>query len=222
MLCLVQARVSSKRFPKKMIKKINGNSILGILIDRLKLSKKISKIIVLTSKDISDDQIVKICKLKRVEFYRGPLNNVAKRFYNALSTNNARSFMRICGDSPLIDHNLIDSAIEKFEFKKYDLLTNIFPRSFPKGQSIEIVKSKTYKKNFEHFNKNQKEHVTTFFYQNFKKFKIYKLKNDIDQSKINLSIDTLEDFNNIKKLIYNSNFKPVPYKKMVNNYKKLI
>ena len=57
MLCLVQARVSSKRFPKKMIKKINGNSILGILIDRLKLSKKISKIIVLTSKDISEIKI---------------------------------------------------------------------------------------------------------------------------------------------------------------------
>ena len=71
---------------------------------------------------------------------------------------------------------------------------------------MRLLNQKLIKKNFEHFNKNQKkEHVTTF-YQNFKKFKIYKLKNDIDQSKINLSIENLEDFNNIKKLIYNSNF----------------
>ena len=65
MLCLVQARVTSKRFPRKMIKKINGNSILEILIDRLKLSRKISEIIILTSKNNSDNSIVKICKLKK-------------------------------------------------------------------------------------------------------------------------------------------------------------
>ena len=81
MLCLVQARVTSKRLPGKMIKKINGNSILEILIDRLRLSKKISEIIILTSKNNSDNSIVQICKLKKIKFYRGPLNNVAKRFY---------------------------------------------------------------------------------------------------------------------------------------------
>ena len=59
MLCL-KARVTSKRFPRKMIKKINGNSILEILIDRLKLSRKISEIIILTSKNNSDNSIVKI------------------------------------------------------------------------------------------------------------------------------------------------------------------
>ena len=173
MLCLVQARVNSKRLPRKMIKKINGNSILEILIDRLKLSKKISEIIILTSKHNSDNPIVKICKLKKIRFYRGPLKNVAKRFYDIIKNKNAKSFIRICGDSPLIDHNLIDKAISKFNLKKYDLLTNIFPRSYPKGQSIEIVNSNTYKNYFLLFNnKNHKEHVTTYFYENFKKFRV--------------------------------------------------
>ena len=148
MLCLVQARVTSKRFPRKMIKKINGNSILEILIDRLKLSRKISEIIILTSKNNSDNSIVKICKLKKIKFYRGPLNNVAKRFYDILKKKDVRSFLRICGDSPLIDYKLIDKAISKFNWKKHDLLTNIFPRSYPKGQSIEIINSKIYKNYF--------------------------------------------------------------------------
>ena len=222
MLCLVQARVSSKRLPRKMIKKISGNSILEILIDRLKLSKKISEIIILTSKHNSDNPIIKICKLKKIKFYRGPLKNVAKRFYEIIKNKNAQSFMRICGDSPLIDHNLIDKAISKYNVKKYDLLTNIFPRSYPKGQSIEIINSNTYKNNFLLFNtKNHKEHVTTYFYKNFKKFNIFKLKNKVNQSNINLSIDTIEDFNKMKKLIFYSKFKTISYKTLVNNYKKL-
>lgn len=222
MLCLVQARVTSKRLPGKMIKKINGNSILEILIDRLRLSKKISEIIILTSKNNSDNSIVQICKLKKIKFYRGPLNNVAKRFYEIVKKKNAKSFIRICGDSPLIDHNLIDKAISKFNIKKHDLLTNIFPRTYPKGQSIEIINSKTYKDYFSLFKKkNHKEHVTTYFYDNFKKFKIHKLKNNINQSNINLSIDTIEDFDKMKKLIFYSKSKAISYKSLLNNYKKL-
>ncbi len=222
MLCLVQARVTSKRLPGKMIKKINGNSILEILIDRLRLSKKISEIIILTSKNNSDNSIVQICKLKKIKFYRGPLNNVAKRFYEIVKKKNAKSFIRICGDSPLIDHNLIDKAISKFNLKKHDLLTNIFPRTYPKGQSIEIINSKTYKDYFSLFKKkNHKEHVTTYFYDNFKKFKIHKLKNNINQSNINLSIDTIEDFDKMKKLIFYSKSKAISYKSLLNNYKKL-
>ena len=222
MLCLVQARVTSKRLPGKMIKKINGNSILEILIDRLKLSKRISEIIILTSKNKSDNSIVQICKLKKIKFYRGPLNNVAKRFYEIDKKKNTKSFIRICGDSPLIDHNLIDKAISKFNLKKHDLLTNIFPRTYPKGQSIEIINSKTYKDYFSSFKKkNHKEHVTTYFYDNFKKFKMYKLKNNVNQSNINLSIDTIEDFDKMKKLIFYSKSKAISYKSLLNNYKKL-
>lgn len=222
MLCLVQARVTSKRFPRKMIKKINGNSILEILIDRLKLSRKISEIIILTSKNNSDNSIVKICKSKKIKFYRGPLNNVAKRFYEILKKKDVRSFLRICGDSPLIDYKLIDKAITKFNWKKHDLLTNIFPRSYPKGQSIEIINSKIYKNYFSLFKKKyHKEHVTTYFYDNFEKFKIHKLKNNINQSNINLSIDTIEDFEKIKKLIFYSKSKVISYKSFSNSYKKL-
>ena len=122
----------------------------------------------------------------------------------------------------MIDHNLIDKAISKFNLKKHDLLTNIFPRTYPKGQSIEIINSKTYKDYFSLFKKkNHKEHVTTYFYDNFKKFKIHKLKNNINQSNINLSIDTIEDFDKMKKLIFYSKSKAISYKSLLNNYKKL-
>ena len=91
--------------------------------------------------------------MKKIKFYRGPLNNVAKRFYEILKKD-VRSFLRICGDSPLIDYKLIDKAITKFNWKKHDLLTNIFPRSYPKGQSIEIINSRYIKTIFPYLKKN--------------------------------------------------------------------
>ena len=50
---------------------------------------------------------------------------------------------------------------------------------------------------------------------------MYKLKNNINQSNINLSINTIDDFNKVKKLIFYSKFKAISYKALANNYKKL-
>jgi spore coat polysaccharide biosynthesis protein SpsF (cytidylyltransferase family) len=75
--------------------------------------------------------------------YRGELTNVYKRFYKLIGQENVRYFLRVNGDSPLIDPNLIDFLISNHD-SNYDITTNIFPRSFPKGQSIEIVNSKSF------------------------------------------------------------------------------
>ena len=109
--------------------------------------------------------------------------------------------------------------------KNYDIVTNVYPRSFPKGQSIEIVKTKLFKKlSLKKMSPNENEHVTQYFYRRKKLFKIYNLKNKNDISKINLSIDTLNDY-----LFYKNFFKKrsiyynVDYKLLMNlkkNYAK--
>ena len=82
MLAIIQARCSSKRFPNKILKKIYGKPLIGHLINRLKKSKKISKIIVATSKDKSDDKLIKYLRQIKIKFYRGELNDVASRLLN--------------------------------------------------------------------------------------------------------------------------------------------
>ena len=80
---IIQARMSSKRFPGKVLKKCNGKPLLLHLISRLKVSKKLNQICVATSDKSSDDIIENLCKTINLPVYRGSLNNVLDRFYNA-------------------------------------------------------------------------------------------------------------------------------------------
>ena len=108
------------------------------VIDRLKKSKRVKKIIIVKSKNRSDDKLVDYLSKIKCNFYTGSLNNVARRAYEA-NKNNSLNFLRISADSPLIDPYLIDRIISlknKKKYKKYDLITNIFQKKFPRGQSL--------------------------------------------------------------------------------------
>ena len=149
MIVLLQARCSSKRLPNKVIKVINNKPMFLNIIDSLKNSKLVKKIIVTTSNNKTDDKLVSICKKNKIEYFRGDLENVSKRLKDLLIKLNLKKgyFLRISADSPLIDFKLINKFIKITYRKKPDILTNIFKRSFPKGQSIELIKSSVFLKN---------------------------------------------------------------------------
>ena len=184
MLVVVQARSDSNRFPEKIFKKINNTTIIELILKRLKISKKIKKIIVATSNNHSDDKLTKYLIKKKINIFRGKLDDVVDRLYKASRGN--KYFIRINGDSPLIDPKLIDKMIDIF-------LTNTNPRTFPKGQSIEIVRRKILKDNYPFMSSFDKEHVTSFFYKNQKRFKIKNVKNKNKIYKIKFAVDTKKD-----------------------------
>ena len=172
MICLVQARMSSSRFPGKVLKKINGKELILIIYERLLKSKYIKKIYISTSSHKSDDRLCAFLKKKRISFFRGPLSNVAKRLMQNSESIGQNFFVRICGDSPLIDHKLVDSMIWKSKFELFDIFTNAFPKTYPAGMSVEIVKTSLIRRFIKRFNISDREHVTKYFYNNYKKFKI--------------------------------------------------
>ena len=199
MLCIIQSRMSSNRLPGKMLMELNGKTLLGRVIDRVKGAKKISKIIVATSTEKEDDDIESFCDRKKILCYRGELTNVYKRYCKLIILENASHFIRVNGDSPLIDPNLIDFFISNHE-TNYDINTNIFPRTFPKGQSVEIINSKSFLDLEKHhiMTRSQLEHVTKYFYDNSNLFLIKNFKSDKDYSKLNYCIDTIKDFNRLE------------------------
>lgn len=177
------------------------------VIQRIKKAKKVKKIIVATSKNKTDDKLVRYLKKNNYSYYRGSLNNVAERMFKA--ANKKRYFIRISGDSPLIDPKIIDKAISIHKVnKKYDLITNIFPRTYPKGQSVEVIKSETLKKSIQLMTKSELEHVTKYFYNNSKKFKIKNFKSINSKNKIKMSIDNINDFK-LLKVKYKNKFNEV-------------
>lgn len=218
MICIIQARMNSQRLYGKVLKKIFDKKILFLLVQRLKKAKNISNIIVATSDSKSDLKIVSFCKKNKIEHFTGSLTNVASRFAKVLKKKNCFCFIRISADSPLIDPILIDKIIHLSKKKKFDIVTNVFPRSFPSGQSIEIIRSELFLKNIKYFNNKDKEHITKYFYRNYKKFKIINLKSNTNLSNYKMSIDTLEDYNKLIKMS-----KRIAMTKLLNlNYKKLL
>ena len=195
MLAIIQARTSSKRFNNKILFPIYGTPLIGHVVKKLRKSKKIKQIIVATSNHKTDNKLVKYLKKKKIKFFKGDLNNVARRLYKLAQSKKAKYFVRISGDSPLIDYKLVDEALEILykNKKEYDLVTNVFPRTFPRGQSVEIIKTETLGKNLKKFSKLEQEHVTVYFYKNYKN---YLIKNFTFKNKtkiMKLSIDTKKD-----------------------------
>ena len=215
-VAIIQARSSSKRFPNKVMTKINNQTILNYVYRRVKKSKKIEKIIVACSKLKSDDSIVNFCKHKKYAFFRGSLKNVLKRYSSVSKKYKLNHFVRINGDSPCIDPKLIDNAVNIFKLKKCDLVTNIFPRSYPKGESVEVIKSQLIydieKKKISKFNK---EHITSYFYENKKNYNIVNFKNKKNYSKYTLAIDTISNLKKIKPTLEKKNFLKLSWKKIL-------
>ena len=204
MLAVIQARSNSKRLKNKVLHLINRKPLIWHVINNVKKAKGVSKVVVATSDTKHDNKLVKYLKKIKIENFRGDLKNVTKRLLDTAIQYKKKNFIRINGDSPLIYPEIIDKVInihKKKTFKKYDLITNVFPRSFPKGNSVEILKTSILKNYLHKMSQYEAEHVTKYFYNNSSKFKIKNLRSLKDQKKTKLSVDTKDDMIKLKKLL---------------------
>ncbi len=195
LLAIIQSRMSSERYPGKMLAPFLGKPILYHVVERIRSSKIDLPIILATSNQVTDDPLTLYAKNLGINVVRGDLNDVVGRYKLTLSSFKCDAFFRVCGDSPLLYPLLFDTASNIFEKNNYDLVTNVYPRTFPPGMSIELIRTKTFINNEKNIVKNNdREHLTQFFYRNSKRFKIFNIKctNPIG-SKLKLSLDELKE-----------------------------
>lgn len=207
-LCIIQARLGSTRLPKKVLKKLEDKSVLSHVVYRVKQSKLIDQIIVATTNQKEDDQIVKECLKIGVEYYRGDEKNVLSRYYEAALDKNCEIIVRITSDCPLIDPEIIDKMIKYFndENKKYqlDYLSNSLEETFPRGFDVEVFTFNSLKEAYGNANlEYEREHVTPYIYLNKNKFTIKNYYNYENYSNYRLTLDTIEDYLVIQKIYEN-------------------
>ena len=142
MLVIIQARLSSVRLPGKVLRPLAGRPMLAQLVDRLKMAKRVGAIIVATSTETDDDAIARFCADMGVRCFRGPVADVAERLTEAAEDAGAEAFVRINGDSPLMCPAIVDAVIELYEAQDVDLATNVQTRTFPRGLSVEVIRSR--------------------------------------------------------------------------------
>jgi glutamate-1-semialdehyde 2,1-aminomutase len=200
-LAIIQARHDSIRFPGKVLKKINNQSILEIIIKRLTKCHNISKIIVACSDNKNDIKIINLCNKLKIDYFVGSECNVLERFYKASIKFKGSNILRITADCPLIDYVIVDKIINKFFSANLDYASNINPPTFPDGLDAEIFTFAALKKAHKQANTQiEREHIRPFMLSNkgFKKFNLESIKN---YSSIRLTIDEPVDFKVIKNII---------------------
>lgn len=203
---IIQVRMSSQRIPGKVLHKVAGKPILQYLLERLERCRCLDVIVVATSIDETDVPIESFCKGYGVTCYRGPLFNVAGRFKEVLDRNKFDVFVRVNGDSPLLDPRLIEKGMDIFLNGDYEMVTNVLRRTYPIGQSVEIMRTDTFCTAYELMQGDEElEHVTKFFYKYKDKYKIFNFVLENDYSRIRLSLDTKEDLETIIKIVSKMN-----------------
>jgi spore coat polysaccharide biosynthesis protein SpsF len=161
----VQARMSSARFPGKMLAPFRGRPLIAQVLERFRRFNLYSRVVVLTSLDRTDDPLADFVENRcAVPVFRGDLDNVVVRFQSALAEYPCEWFVRISGDSPLIDASLVQ-AIIRFSDRDHDVVSNVVRRTFPPGQSVECIRSDVFRVlDSKELTPDQREHVTKVFY----------------------------------------------------------
>lgn len=198
---IIQARTGSRRFPRKVLSKIENKPMIWHVINRAKQVKGIDQIVLVTTKRQEDDALVKIAENSNILFFRGHTYDVLTRYYQCAKKFNAGPIIRITGDCPLIDPKIIEDLLNYYNAHDFDYVTNTFPPTYPDGLDVEIFSFSTletvkHKATFV----SELEHVTPYVRKHPKIFRIYNFKNDFDLSGIRLTVDKEIDLTLIKKI----------------------
>jgi len=202
-IILIQSRLSSSRFPKKMISKITKNiTLVEYVYNRSKVSKEADNVVIITSNENSDDELYNLCLQKNIPIFRGDLNNVLSRYIKAGEYYNSSTICRVCGDSPFVDVNLIDKMFINMKSEELEYITI---KNCLNGFVSEIIDLKTLKNISKITNKQDDlEHVTKYIVDNITKFKHKMIDSNLrpnDLKNITLTVDYESDLNLTKKVI---------------------
>jgi spore coat polysaccharide biosynthesis protein SpsF len=201
-VAIIQARSSSRRLPDKVLLELAGRPMLAYTVERLRRCRTVQDVALATSTEPEDDRIAALGERLGVRVYRGRLDDVLGRFVGATRALEATAVVRISGDSPLIDPQIVDRIASRFLAIPCDLATNVFPRSFPKGQSVEVVALAALERVAAAARAPEdREHVTRFFYDHPAEFRIENVAFDRDASGVQLAVDTAADLALVTRIV---------------------
>ncbi|MBL42063.1 MAG: spore coat protein [Rhodospirillaceae bacterium] len=218
-ICIIQARIGSKRLPGKVMKLMLGKPMLENLVNNVIKSKYIQKLIIATSDCEENNIIEELCRKLQISCFRGSEQDVLSRFEEINEKYKPKFIIRLTADNPFVDFNLIDFLVEETlaKYNHYDYINNIENSGFPIGLYVEIFKGKKLKEIRPLKIKEDLEHVTTSFRNNKSLFKIVNIKTNHRFKYDNLTVDTLEEFKKAEKILLT-----LKRKNTIYNFKSLI
>jgi glutamate-1-semialdehyde 2,1-aminomutase/spore coat polysaccharide biosynthesis protein SpsF len=198
---IIQARMGSTRLPNKAMLKLAGQSVLWHVINRVKKSKLIDDIIVATTTNKNDNAIAEFAKSENINLFRGSESDVLDRYYQSAKKYDAEIIARITADCPLIDPRVIDKVISFFLKGNFDYASNTVSPTYPDGLDAEVFTFDALKRAWgEAKTTVEREHVTSYLWNNPDKFRISNVTSAVDLSAMRWTLDEPRDWLFVKKI----------------------
>lgn len=200
-VAVVQARMESTRLPGKVLMDIEGQTMLSRVVHRVRQAEQLDDVVVATTDRTADTAIVEACGQLGVAVYQGDSDDVLDRYYQAVKQHEARVVVRVTADCPLIDPEIIDQVVTVFLEDGADYASNTLTRSYPRGLDVELFSTAALERAWrEADHQHEREHVTPYFYQNPKLFKLKAVAHAEDLSHLRWTVDREEDLELVREL----------------------
>jgi spore coat polysaccharide biosynthesis protein SpsF len=193
-VALIQARMSSSRLPGKVLQDIAGQPMLWHVVHRAQRVKSIDSVAVITSTSAEDDIIETLCKGKGIPYFRGSLEDVLDRYYQATIHFKADVVVRLTADCPLLDPKIIEQVVRTFHENSFDYVANILEVTYPDGLDTEVFSFKSLERAWREARlKSEREHVTVYILKHPELFRLGSVKQEEDLSSWRWTVDTPAD-----------------------------
>jgi spore coat polysaccharide biosynthesis protein SpsF len=195
-LGVVQVRMGSTRLKEKAMKSVLGKPVLAVIIDRLKHSQLIDKIVIATTDRPEDKVIMEFACANGLGAYAGSEMDIVDRMYQTAIKYDAEAIIRITGDCPFVDPKIVDQIIALYKNDpELNYVSNIYPPSYPDGLDVELVSFKTLERLKQEVNDPfLREWLAGYIVKNPDKFRTANLKNKSDLSALRWTVDYQEDY----------------------------
>jgi len=194
---VILARMRSERLPGKVMLSLKGKPVLQWIVERLKNSKYLDNIIIATSDDVSCDPIASMCIRLGYSYFRGSEEDILDRFVKASAPYNLDAVVRITGDCPMVDWEIVDTLIDLFFTYKCDYCSNVLRRTFPIGFDAEVISTDTLEEINQLAVGIDRQHITTYIYKTHpERYLMVDLiaGEDVSHPELRVTLDTLEDY----------------------------
>ena len=204
-LAIIQARTTSTRLPGKVLLKVLDIPIIIYILERVSKSKNLSKVILATSNDPTDDQLSSIVEKYGYPVFRGSLTNVLNRFYECAISEKASTVVRITGDCPLMDPALIDEILSYYKKSDFEYIGNSldsYNLTVPDGFDIEVFSTKVLDEaNKKAILPSELEHVTPWMRNKNSKINWSHFNHRKRRDFYRVTVDDEKDFKLVKEII---------------------
>ena len=197
---IIQARLGSQRFPAKVLKRIDYQTMLTHVLARAKLIPGVSTIMVATTTAERDDAIANLCRGAGVRWCRGSERDVLARYVLAAELTRADVILRLTSDCPLLDPEVAGLVLASQREQGASYVSNVHPPSWHDGCDAEAFTRAALEVAHAEAGPDEREHVTTFLWRRSERFRVANvaLPGGEDHSLVKLSVDTAEDLARVR------------------------